>query len=479
MTPHKDYGLDPRPSAPTPLLPLSPLLSDALQVCHPHAAGIDIGEAEHWVAVPPGRDPQPVRRFGTFTADLDALADWLIECGVTTVAMESTGVYWIPLFELLETRGLEVLLIDPRQAKRAPGRPKTDRLDCKWLQRLHAYGLLAAAFRPAEQVCVLRSYLRHRQMLLTYGAHHIQHMHKALQQMNLKLSQVVSDLTSVTGMAILHAIIAGERAPLTLAKLRNPHCQHSEEEIAKALQGTWRAEHLFALQQAVELYHFYHQQLTVCDQHIQAHLGTFADKSDGQPLPPKPRRHKKVNEPRCDARTPLYRLAGVDLTTIEGIEEGTALVILSEIGTDMSRWPSVKHFCSWLGLAPQHQISGGKVLSRRVRPGAQRVTVALRLAARTVHQAHTALGAFYRRMRSRLGAPKAITATAHKLARLVYSLLKHGSAYVQQGIEAYESQYRERKIKALARQARAFGYTLMALGTPEVPSLDVVAVPTP
>jgi transposase len=305
MTPHKDYCLDSRPSAPTPLLPLSPVLSDALQVCHPHAAGIDIGEAEHWVAVPPGRAPQPVRRFGTFTADLDALADWLIDCGVTTVAMESTGVYWIPLFELLEARGLAVLLIDPRQAKRAPGRPKTDRLDCKWLQRLHAYGLLAAAFRPAAQVCVLRSSLRHRQMLLTYGAHHMQHMHKALQAMNLKLSQVVSDLTSVTGMAILHAIIAGEHDPLTLAKLRNPPCQHSEEEIAKALQGTWRAEHLFALQQAVELYHFYHQQLTVCAQHIQAHLGTFADKSDGQPLPPKPRRPKKVHEPRFDARTPL------------------------------------------------------------------------------------------------------------------------------------------------------------------------------
>ena len=479
MTPHKDFCLDPGPSTPTPTVPPSPALSDALQICHPHAAGIDIGEAEHWVAVPPGCDPQPVRRFGTFTADLDALADWLIDCGVTTVAMESTGVYWIPLFELLEARGVQVLLIDPRQAKRVPGRPKTDRLDCKWLQRLHTYGLLAAAFRPADQICVLRSYLRHRQMLLTYGAHHIQHMHKALQQMNLKLSQVVSDLTGVTGMAILKAIIAGERDPLTLAKLRNPHCQHSEDEIAKALQGTWRAEHLFALQQAVELYQFYHQQLTVCDQHLQAHLGTFADQSAGQPLPSKPRRHKKANEPRFDARTPLYRLAGVDLTTIEGIEEGTALVILSEIGTDMSRWPSVKHLCSWLGLSPQHKISGGKILSRRVRPGAHRVAVALRLAARTVQHARTALGAFYRRMRSRLGAPKAITATAHKLARLVYSLLQHGSAYVQQGLDAYESQYRERKVKAMARQAQALGYTLVALGPPERASLDAVTAPIP
>jgi len=476
MTPYKDAF--PEPCPPPPTVPEPTVRTLPLQLYNPHAAGIDIGEAEHWVAVPPDRSPQPVRRFGTFTADLDALADWLLDCDITTVAMESTGVYWIPLFELLEARGVQVFLIDPRQAKRAPGRPKTDRLDCQWLQRLHAYGLLAAAFRPADQICVLRSSLRHRQMLLTYGAHHMQHMHKALQQMHLKLSQVVSELTGATGMAILKAIIAGERDPLTLAKLRNPHGHHSEDEIAKARQGTWRAEHLFALQQAVELYQFSHQQLTLCDQHIQTPLATFADKSAGQPFPPKARRHKKANEPRFDARTPLYRLAGVDLTTIEGIEEGTALVILSEIGTDMSRWPSVKHFCSWLGLSPPHKISGGKVLSRRVRPGAQRVAVALRLAARTVHHARTALGAFFRRLRSRLGAPKAITATAHKLARLVYSLFKHGSAYVQQGLEAYESQYHERQVKGMARQARALGYTLVALGTPEGQSLDAVAAPT-
>ena len=319
------------------------MLSDALQICHPHAAGIDIGEAEHWVAVPPGCDPQPVRRFGTFTVDLDALADWLLDCGVTTVAMASTGVYWMPLFALLEARGVHVLLIDPRQATRAPGRPKTDRLDCTWLQRLHAYGLLAGAFRPEDQVCVLRSSLRHRQMLLTSAAQHMQHMHKALQQMNLTLTQVVSDLTGVTGMAILKAILAGERDPVILATLRNPHCQHSEDEIAKALQGTWRAEHLCALQQAVALSDFSHQQLALCDRQIKAHLETFADTSAGQPLPPKARRHKKTNEPRFDARTPLSRLAGVDLTTIEGIEENTALILLSAIGTDMHRWPSVQH----------------------------------------------------------------------------------------------------------------------------------------
>jgi transposase len=288
-------------------------------------------------------------------------------------------------------------------------------------------------------------------------------MHKALQQMNLKLTQVVSDLTGVTGMAILKAIIAGERNPQHLAKLRNPHCHHDEDDIAKALQGTWRAEHLFALQQAVALYEFYHQQLALCDQQIKRHLETFADKSEGQPLPPKAHRHTKTNEPRFDARTPLYRMAGVDLTTIEGIEENTALVILSEIGTDMHRWPSVKHFCSWLGLCPQHKISGGKVLSRRVRPGAHRVTVALRLAARSLHHSQSALGAFFRRMKARLGTPKAITAAAHKLARLVYHLLKHGSAYVQQGLENYEAQYHERKVKTMAKQAKVLGYTLVPL----------------
>jgi transposase len=300
-------------------------------------------------------------------------------------------------------------------------------------------------------------------MLLTYAAHHIQHMHKALQQINLKLTQVVSDLTGVTGMAILKAIIAGERNPQHLAKLRTPHCHHDEDDIAKALQGTWRAEPLCALPQAGALYDFYHQQLSLCDQQIKRHLETFADKSAGQPLPPKARRHKKTNDPRGDARPPLSRMAGVDLTTLEGIEENTALVILREIGTDMHRWPSVKHFCRWLGLGPQHKLSGGKVLSRRVRPGAHRVTVALRLAARSLHHSQSALGAFFRRMKARLGTPKAITAAAHKLARLVSHLLKHGSAYVQQGLENYEAQYHERKVKTMAKQAKALGYTLVPL----------------
>jgi transposase len=429
-----------------------------------HAAGIDIGAEEHWVAVPPGSDPQPVRRFGACTVDLEAIAEWLTVCAVTTVAMESTGVYWIPLFELLEARGFAVVLVDPREVQRAPGRPKSDVHDCQWLQRLHTYGLLAAAFRPPEQICVLRSYLRQRATLVTYAGQHIQHMQKALTQMNIKLQHVVSDVTGVTGLAIIKAILAGERNPEQLAKLRDRHCQHDEAEIARALQGNWRAEHLFALQQAVEVYEFYHQQIAACDRRIEAHLQTFADKSAGKELPHRPRKRKRrMNEPRFDARPPLFRLSGVDLTAIEGIEENTALVLLSEIGTDMSRWPTEKHFASWLGLCPHHKVSGGKVLSRKVRPSAHRAATALRLAANCLHHSHSALGAFFRRLKTRLGTPKALVATAHKLARLVYRLLKYGEDYVAQGMAEYEQAYRERTVQNLVRKAKALGYRLLPM----------------
>jgi transposase len=437
-----------------------------LALVHPDAAGIDVGATEHWVAVP-GDDPAVVRRFGACTADLEALAEWLRANGVTTVALESTGVFWIPLFELLESQGFEVCLVDARQMRRIPGRPKTDRHDAQWLQRLHTYGLLAAAFRPAEPVCVLRSYLRQRAMLVSYASQHIQHMQKALTQMNVKLQHVVSDITGVTGLAILRAIVAGERDPLQLAKLRDDRCAHSEAEIARALYGNWRAEHLFALKQAVELYDFYHKQIAACDRLIEKQLQQFEDKSDGQPVPPKARRRRRGdNRPSFDARPALYRMAGVDLTVIEGIEESTALVLLSEIGTDMSRWPSVKHFCSWLGLCPNHRISGGKILSRRTKPCANRAAAALRLAAQALHRSQSALGAFLRRLKARVGAPKAITATAHKLARLVYSLLKHGTAYVTQGMQEYEQRYRQRVVRNLTRRAQELGYTLVETAAP-------------
>jgi transposase len=433
-----------------------------LQVTNPDAAGIDVGADAHWVCVPEERDAERVQRFGTCTADLEAIADWLQACGVTTVAMESTGVYWVPLYELLEGRGLRVLLVDARQVARAPGRPKTDPKDCQWIQRLHSYGLLSAAFRPQDQVVVLRAYLRQRDMLVTYAGQHIQHMQKALEQMNVKLTEVVSDITGVTGMSIIKAILRGDRDPHELAKLRDPRCKESEATIARALLGNWRQEHLFALQQAVALYQFYHQQISACDQAIEAQLRTFADKSGGELLPYRPRRRKReANEPRFDARARLHCLCGVDLTAIEGIDETTALVLLSEIGIDMSRWPSLKHFCSWLGLCPQHKISGGKILNRRVRRGASRAKRALRLGARSLHHSKSALGAFFRRIKARHGTPMAITAAAHKLARFVYSLLKHGTAYVAQQMTDYEAKYRERKLQAITRQAQALGFQLV------------------
>ena len=334
-----------------------------------HAADIDVGAEAHFVAVPPSEDPQPVRGFGAWTADLEALADWLATCGITTVALESTGVSWSALFELLETRGFEVLLVDPQQGQKIKGRPKSDVHDCQWIQRLHTFGLLAGAFRPTDQVCVLRSYLRQRAMLLTYASQHIQHMQKTLTPMNVKLRHVVSDMTGVTGLAIIRAILAGERDPATLAQLRDYRCKHDETTIARALQGNGREEHLFALAQAVALYDISHQKITECDRQIEAYLQTFADRSEGQPLPPSPRpRMRGRNQPTFAVREPLHRLTGVDVTQIEGLDETTSLVILSEIGLEMRRWPTVKHFTSWLGLCPHHRVSGGKVLSRQTTP---------------------------------------------------------------------------------------------------------------
>jgi transposase len=436
-------------------------------VLDPHAAGIDIGAAEHWVAVPPDADADPVRPFGTCTADLEALADWLQACGVTSIAMESTGVYWIPLFELLESRGLQVRLVDARQTRALPGRPKDDVRDCQWIQRLHSCGLLRGAFRPDDQVVVLRSYRRQRQMLIGCASDHIRHLQKALEQLNVKLPEVVADITGVTGMSIIKAILAGERDPAKLAKRRDRRCKQDEAGIARALQGNWRAEHLFCLRQALELYEFYQRQLAACDQQLDAHLQTFVDRSAAAPVPSRPtgkykkRRKHKGNVPDFDARTRLYRMSGVDLTQIEGIEEGTALTVLSEVGLDMNRWPTEKHFCSWLGLCPQHKISGGRVLSRKVRPGVNRAAQALRLAARSLEHSQSALGGYYRRLKSRLGAPKAITAAAHKLARLVYSLLKHGQAYLAKSLEEYEREHRERQLRHLNRKARELGYELV------------------
>lgn len=439
-----------------------------LKAIRQHAAGIDVGATQHYVAVPEGCDEVAVRCFGAFTADLLALADWLEQCGVQTVAMESTGVYWIPLFEVLQTRGLEVKLVNPKHLKQVSGR-KTDVLDCQWIQQLHSYGLLAGSFHPDEQIRTLRSYMRQREMLVTYAGQHIQHMQKALEQMNLKLAEVVSDITGVTGMAILDAILAGERDPQKLAALRNERCKHDEATIALALEGNWREDHLFALKQAVELYRFYHRKLAEVDQQIEAHLATFADRSAGQKLPHRRRTRKLANnEPRFDLRTPLFQMTGVDLTEIRGLGGHTLLAIVSEVGLDMSPWPTEKHFASWLSLCPGNHKTGGqqKRGKSQTRKSANRAAHWFRLAAQALLNADCALGAFARRMRARLGAPKAITAAAHRLAKIFYRALKYGQVYVDQGAAAYEAQYREQTMRYLQRRAAQLGMTLTPADAP-------------
>ena len=443
---------------------------DGLSPMNRNAAGVDVGAESHFVAVPADRDERPVQEFGAFTTDLYKLADWLTMCGVETVAMESTGVYWIPLFGVLEERGFEVILVDPRRLKNVPGR-KTDVVDCQWIQQLHTYGLLAGAFRPNEEIRQLRSYLRHRSMLVEYASHHIQHMHKALTQMNIKLQHVVSDVTGKTGMDIIRAIIAGERNPRELAKLRDYRVKASEATIAKALHGHWRDEHLFELAQAVELHTTYQEKIADCDRQIETLLDRFEDRSE-EPLPPKTdRRSKRAqgNTPAFDARSHLYRMTGVDLTSIDGIEAHTALKLISEIGPDMTPWPTVKHFASWLGLSPGSQITGGKVKSSQTKPSANRAAAAARLAANSLHRSDSALGAFFRRMKAKMGTPAAITATAHKLARLVYSMLKHGTQYVDAGQDYYQRQYKRRVINNLAKRAKQLGYRLVELGPDSAP----------
>jgi len=423
-----------------------------LQHINPHAAGIDVGGRSHFVAVPEGSCEQPVREFSSFTDDLHRMADWLLACGVSTVAMESTGIYWIPVFEILESRGLEVRLVNARHVKNVPGR-KSDVLDCQWLQRLHSYGLLEGAFRPTEQVCTLRAYVRQRMNLVRYAAAHIQHMQKALAQMNLQLSNVVADITGATGMRIIKAVLAGERDPLVLAGLRDRRCKNSESTIARSLQGNFRPEHLFSLKQAVDLYEFYQGQIAECDRQILSQLAGFDALAGNGP----------DAEPPDSLEEALQRMSGADLTRIDGIDTNNALKIIAEIGTDMSRWKSAKHFASWLGLCPGTKVSGGKVLSAKSKPVANRAAAALRMAAFSLFNSKSALGAYLRRQRARLGAPKAITATAHKLARLVYTMLKHGTAYVDAGQEYYEKRYRTRVVENLKRKAQKLGFSLVEI----------------
>lgn len=426
-----------------------------------NAAGIDIGATTHYVAVPPGRAPEgkDVRSFASFTADLYALAAWLKKCNIDTVAMESTGVYWIPLFEILDAKGFKVILVNPRHFKNVPGR-KTDVLDCQWLQQLHTYGLLQGAFRPGYQICELRAYVRQRDMLIAYAAKHIQHMQKSLEQMNIKLTEVISDITGTTGMKIIRAIIGGERNPKKLARLRDPRCKNGIDVIAKALHGTWKTEHIFTLQQAVELFDFYKKQIDDCELKIKKHLETLDDRSNGNPLPSGGKKSNAHHPLNFDAKSFLYKITGVDLTRIAGIDAPTALCILGEIGLDMTRWPTEKNFASWLGLSPGSKITGGKVLSSKTKPSANRAAKAFRLAAYSLQRSKSALGAFFRRKKSQLGAPKAITATAHKIARIFYFMLKYGTDYKDIGQDYYEQRYQNRMINNLKKRAKQFGYKL-------------------
>ena len=428
-----------------------------------NAAGIDVGATSHFVAVPADRAEQPVREFEAFTADLYRLADWLAQCGVETVVMESTGVYWIPLFGVLEERDFQVILVDPRRIKNVPGR-KTDVLDCQWLQQLHTYGLLSGAFRPEGEIRRLRSYLRQRAMLVEYASHHVQHMQKALTQMNVKLQHVISDITGKTGMEIIEAIVGGQRDPVKLAQLRDPRIKADEATIAKSLRGHWREEHIFELTQALELYRFYHAKIAECDREIETHLERFEDRSTGGPPAAKSGRKRiKGNAPRFDVWTHLNRMTGVDLTRIDGVDAYTALKVISEIGTDMTKWPSAKHFASWLGLSPNNRITGGRVISSKTKPSANRAAAALRLAANALHRSDSALGAFLRRKKAQLGAPKAITATAHKLARLIYTMLRNGQEYVDAGAKYYERQYQQRALRTAKRRAAQLGYQLVPM----------------
>ncbi len=451
-----------RPTKQQKIVPVEPLTC-----VHPHAAGVDLSVDEIVVAVPPDRDDQPVRAFArrapAFTVDLHQLADWLQQCGVDTVAMESTGVLWIPLFEVLEARSIQVNLVNARHVKAVPGR-KSDWNDAQWLQQLHMLGLLRGSFRPDAELRVLRTYLRQRDELIQHRAPHILHMQKALVQMNIQLTQVLSDITGLTGLAIIRAIVAGERDPVRLAQLRDPNCKSSEEQIAKALTGTWREEHLFVLQQALALFDYYTALIVACDAQIERQFAVmqprFEGDDDGPPLKARKPNSKSKNKPNFNARAHLKRVVGIDLTKVTGLSSSLVLTIISEIGTDMSKWPTVKHFAAWLGLAPRNDISGGKVLRSRVFKNVNRATQAFRQAAQSVARSDSAFGSYYRRMRAKLGPKQATVATAHKIARVVYHLLKYHEPFEQTTATEYDQQCRERELTYLQRKAAKLGYAL-------------------
>jgi len=433
----------------------------SLEVVHPDAAGIDIGNGSHYVAVPPSRDSQPVRRFGCTTAELKAIADWLKQCGIRTVAMQSTSVYWVAVYDILEQAGLEVYLVNARDTKNLPGR-KSDVQESQWLMKLHTYGLLRNSFRPSQEIRTMRTYWRQRNDLVQSAGRHIQRMQKALTQMNIQLANVLSDVSGVTGQVIIKAILAGERNPHRLAEFRDPRVEASEEQIAQSLEGNWQPDLLFVLKQEQDGYEFCHKQMAECDRQLDQYLEQREDRSHGASLPEEKRKDrlkkKKGNKPQFDLRLGLFRLTGTDLTRIDSIDVMTATTVISEAGWDMSKWETENHFVSWLRLCPDNHISGDKVIGKGRLPTNNPISIALKMAASTLRLSKTYLGAQFRRLRTRLGAPIAIKAMAAKLARLVYRMLRYGIKYIDQGAPFYEAQHRHLQINQLKSKAASLGY---------------------
>jgi transposase len=431
----------------------------------PNAASVDLGSREHMVAVPPDRDSQPIRPFGCYHGDLVRMAKWLQACGIETVVMESTGVYWVPVYDVLEEFGFEVLLVDTRQVKNVAGR-KSDVQDAEWLRILHSHGLLRGAYRPKPEIVSLRAYWRHRRNLVEQCSRQIQLMHKALEQMNVQLHKTVTDVTGQTGMDIIRAIVAGEREPVQLVRFRRRGCKLGVDEFVAALSGNFKVEHVFTLKQCLAAYDFFQDQLRECDLTTQTCMAQLASRGS-EPTKRKLAKRRK-NQPAFDLRTEQIRISGVDLCTIPGIDTLTAQTVFTEVGLDVEAFPSEKNFSSWLCLTPNNRITGGRVRSSRSRRSTHRLSNALRVAAQSAGRSKTAIGAFHRRLKARLGPAEATTATARKLACHIYRMLKYGQPFVEQGQAAYEAAYQQRALRKLRSNARNLGFKLLNPITGEV-----------
>lgn len=438
----------------------------SLRVIQPNAAGIDIGAKEIYIAIPENRSDKPVRKFDCFTDDLHKAAKWLKENDIKSIAMESTGVYWIPIFQILDSYDFEVFLVNARHVKNVPGR-KTDVKDSQWLQYLHSVGLLESSFRPAQEICAIRSLLRHRDSLIKSSSVHVQHMQKSLTQMNILLHNVISDITGETGMKIIDSILSGNHNPKKLAELKTNRIKATKKTIVKSLTGDYRPEHIFALRQSLESYRFCQNQIASCDLEIEKLLNEFDSKidttnDDNEKPQMGPKQRKAGNTPSFDVQSEMYRIFGTDLTRIDGISSATVLTLFSEIGNSLDKFPTVKRFCSWLGLSPQNKISGGKILYSGTQKTSNKATQAFRMAAYSLFRSKSYLGDYFRRMRSKHGTPKAITTTAHKLARIFYHLVKHQKSFDDSIFKNEEIKYQQRKLKRLQKQANDLGFQLIS-----------------